>query len=139
MRYVAGLLFDKEEKEVLLIKKIKPAWQKGKLNGVGGKIEAGESPKYAMMREFQEEAGILIVDWKRFAIIKGDWGEVHFFYQFIDDKNKPYSVEEEKIAWYPIRSLSNYPCIPNINWLVPMALNMCNVAEYSYEIKELPW
>jgi 8-oxo-dGTP pyrophosphatase MutT (NUDIX family) len=30
--------------EVLLIEKQKPAWQRGKLNGVGGKIEPGENP-----------------------------------------------------------------------------------------------
>jgi 8-oxo-dGTP diphosphatase len=42
-QYVLGFLFDPSQKDVVLIKKLKPEWQKGKLNGVGGKIEEGES------------------------------------------------------------------------------------------------
>ena len=43
MKYVAGFLFSNDYKYVALIKKEKPAWQKGKLNAIGGKIELGES------------------------------------------------------------------------------------------------
>lgn len=42
---------------VLLIRKLRPAWQAGRLNGVGGKVEFGESPDEAMAREFREETG----------------------------------------------------------------------------------
>ncbi len=38
-RYVAGLMFSKDEKYVALVIKNKPDWQKGLLNGIGGKIE----------------------------------------------------------------------------------------------------
>ena len=44
MNYCAGFLFDPEKELVVLIEKQKPAWQKGKLNAVGGKIEQGETP-----------------------------------------------------------------------------------------------
>lgn len=54
-RYVLGFMFDHEEKHVLLIWKNRPKWQAGKLNGIGGKIEAGETPLQAMEREFTEE------------------------------------------------------------------------------------
>ncbi len=39
---VAGFLFDESRERVVLIKKQKPEWQSGRLNGVGGKIEPGE-------------------------------------------------------------------------------------------------
>lgn len=56
----------------LLIRKTHPEWQKGKLNGIGGKIEKKEkltsngivdhwlleTPFEAMIREFHEETGI---------------------------------------------------------------------------------
>ena len=42
--YVVGLLFSPDRNTVVLINKTKPDWQAGKLNGVGGKIEEGESP-----------------------------------------------------------------------------------------------
>jgi len=35
---VVGFLFDNFSENVLLIKKNRPAWQKDRLNGVGGKI-----------------------------------------------------------------------------------------------------
>lgn len=44
---------------VLLIEKQRPEWQKGRLNGVGGKIEPGEADSSAMIREFAEETGLM--------------------------------------------------------------------------------
>lgn len=56
-RFVLGFCFDIGYHNVLLIEKNRPPWQAGKLNGIGGKIEEGESPSGAMVREFQEETG----------------------------------------------------------------------------------
>jgi NTP pyrophosphohydrolases including oxidative damage repair enzymes len=63
-RYCLGFAFH-PVKGVVLIRKNRPEWQAGKLNGVGGKIEAGESPEQAMAREFEEETGYHTVssDW----------------------------------------------------------------------------
>lgn len=58
--YVVGYAFRSDYGAVALIEKRKPAWQAGKLNGIGGKIEPGESPEAAMSREFLEEAGLLV-------------------------------------------------------------------------------
>jgi len=58
--FVCGFLFDPTGTRVALIKKARPDWQKGKLNGVGGHIEKGESAIGAMMREFHEETLTLI-------------------------------------------------------------------------------
>ena len=56
--YVCGFLFSPDRSRVLLIRKRRPAWQAGRLNGVGGKVEAGEALYHAMRREFREEAGL---------------------------------------------------------------------------------
>lgn len=53
--YVLGFLFSNFD--VALIKKTHPEYQKGKLNGIGGKIEPRETPLEAMEREFFEETG----------------------------------------------------------------------------------
>ena len=60
MKYVVGYCFDPYFEHVVLIEKARPEWQAGKLNGVGGKIEPKETPRRAMVREFQEEAGVYI-------------------------------------------------------------------------------
>ena len=56
-KYVLGFLFDADGQHVALIIKARPAWQRGKLNGIGGKILPGETPLRAMTREFAEETG----------------------------------------------------------------------------------
>lgn len=40
-KYVLGFMFSTEDRgqKVALIKKLKPKWQAGLLNGIGGKIE----------------------------------------------------------------------------------------------------
>ncbi len=54
--YVVGFVIHADG-PMLLLKKARPAWQKGRLNGVGGHIEPGETPLTAMEREFAEEIG----------------------------------------------------------------------------------
>lgn len=55
-RYVLGFAMDRDY--VLLLRKARPAWQAGLLNGVGGKVEAYDtSISDAMSREFAEETG----------------------------------------------------------------------------------
>jgi hypothetical protein len=41
--------------EAVLMEKTKPAWQKGKLNGVSGKAEPGELYQMSMAREAIEK------------------------------------------------------------------------------------
>lgn len=63
INYVVGFVFDEYNKRVLLIKKNRPEWQVGKYNGVGGKVEDNETPYEAMVRECEEECGLLLYNW----------------------------------------------------------------------------
>lgn len=59
--FTLGFVFDVSLNYVLLIKKNRgPSFNIGKWNGIGGKIELGESPRGCVSREFHEEAGIYI-------------------------------------------------------------------------------
>jgi hypothetical protein len=69
--YVAGFLFRENKTQVALIEKQRPAWQKGKLNGIGGRVEIDETPREAMKREFKEEAGADISQWRAFCYLQG--------------------------------------------------------------------
>ena len=60
------LLFIVKDGQILLAMK-KRGFGAGKWNGVGGKIEAGESIEQALVRECQEEVGVTPRNWKQVA------------------------------------------------------------------------
>ena len=125
-RYVAGFLFSPDLGQVVLIKKNKPEWQKGLLNGVGGKIEDGETPHDAMVREFKEEAGLETDKWNRFTELTGkDWS-VDFFYRVEEDIDRFYEVHttsDEEIVKIDIENIPFRRTISNLQWLIPMAID----------------
>jgi len=121
--YVAGFLFDRTHERVLLIRKNRPTWQAGRLNGGGGHIEPGESASAAMQREFVEEAGLKL-DWGgHFATVKGPWGSVKFFRTFADTPFAlVHSRTDERIEKHMIKNLPWDQCLPNLSWLIPLGL-----------------
>lgn len=126
--YVCGFAFSGDDATVWLIQKQRPDWQKGLLNGIGGHIEPGEAPEKAMEREFYEEAGIVLSDWKCFAIIRGNeadgepW-EVQFYWTEIPEGMKPEAKTDEPLQEVAIFELQDAHTVPNVQWLIPMALN----------------
>lgn len=121
--YSAGFLFNRNRSEVVLIEKNKPEKFKGMLNAVGGKIEEGETPLQCMIREFKEETGADVNDWKEFVLLKNKNYEVHFFVAEADDTlfYSVKSITDEKVGTYMV-SEEAMCCnvIPNIRWLLMM-------------------
>jgi 8-oxo-dGTP diphosphatase len=126
--YVCGFLFSPDRSRVLLIRKRRPAWQAGKLNGLGGKIEPGESPLDAMRREFREEAAAEVPDWQEVIILNGPddagsgrgWAG-HFFRAFGDLDGARALTDEE----LEVHRTSPLPpdLIPNLRWMIPLMLD----------------
>lgn len=121
--YVVGFYFDNSRDNVLLIRKKRPAWQAGKLNGVGGHIEAGELPKEAMIREFREETELHVFEWRQFCTLTGPSYRVYFFTAFGRHVSAGCPTDEVP-KWYPVVGIMRMPTlIPNLRWLIPMALD----------------
>ncbi|MDB6017710.1 MAG: hypothetical protein JWR19_2199 [Pedosphaera sp.] len=123
-QYCLGFLFDPHAQHVVLIEKLKPAWMAGKWNGVGGKLERGESPLQAMQREFKEEAGLDIPGWRPFCDLTGDWGVCYCFHDFVLYRTllKVQTMESEKVRLHCVDRLPK-EIVPNLRWLIPMALS----------------
>jgi 8-oxo-dGTP diphosphatase len=123
--YVLGFMFSSEKERVVLIKKTKPEWQAGFLNGIGGKIEEGESPIDAMVREFHEEADVITYNWTPFAVMTNSQFTVHCFKTttVIIDEVKSKTEEEVVVVFVDEIGIGLHTVIPNLHWLIPMALD----------------
>lgn len=123
-QYVVGFYFV-EQNNVVLIRKLRPEWQAGKLNGVGGLVEPGESPQDAMVREFREEAGkaVPLEQWNFFAVLRCADCDVHFFCA-LGVFTGVQTATDERIEFIDARELSERnDILPNLRWLIPLALN----------------
>ncbi len=123
IKHVLGFLFTEDRQQVVLIHKNKPEWQAGKWNGVGGKIEGEESPHEAIVREFEEEAGVWIRNWQAECTLKAPENVVFVFSAFSNlarcVKSKTIEpVELQRVAYLPGR----VDLVPNLHYLIPMCL-----------------
>lgn len=129
-KYVVGFLFDKSIELVVLIEKQKPEWQKNKWNGVGGKIETEETPLQAMVREFKEEAGLEINDWRQYCIICGNNFEIYIFYSIVEAEHlmRVRTMTDENIGVWSLARVNiwNFPLLPDMRWILPMAIVAIN-------------
>lgn len=113
-RYSLGFAFDLfgNIPKVALVTKSKPANQAGKLNGVGGHIEPGETPIIAMDREWREETGIrpngYTSDWVPVEV-RGDGRhyELNIFAAFAESRYPIEALPGEPVAWYALDDLAN--------------------------------
>lgn len=122
-QYVCGFYFCNDS--VVLIRKNKPDWQSGKLNGVGGALEPDEYPIDAMRREFREEASkhTSVLDWRFFALLRTNDCEIHF-YAAHGTASGVSSGTDESIYFVPVHEIATHPVVlPNLRWLIPLALN----------------
>src|ERR1700691_1852233 len=125
--YVVGFLFDPDRRDVLLIQKTLPAWQVGRLNGIGGHIDPHEKPLDAMAREFAEEAGVSGLSWEPVSILSGDQFCVHFFAAFDASIYKAWTVTDEKVLVERVAGLCRRPLLPNLALMIALALDQSGI------------
>ncbi len=63
---LATLIYVRSEGRTLMVhRNRKPGdWHEGRHNGLGGKLEPGESPEQCMQRELLEESGLTALTWR---------------------------------------------------------------------------
>lgn len=141
-RYVAGFMFDQEMQYVALIRKQKPEWQRGFLNGIGGHIEKTDSDALAaMVREFEEETGLHTSrhQWSQYAEMNGtDWTVI--FFAALGDLNSVRTTSEETVEIVDISAVytKTRTMIENLPWLIALAIDNLADGRPKYATIEYP-
>ncbi len=134
-RYCLGFAFDESCNNVLLIRKNKPEWQRGLLNGVGGHVEEAESQAAAMVREAKEETGLLLL-WRWVCVLQGinrdnPW-RMHVYAavaanDVLNAATHVHKCSEGELQFWPVMLVGNHPRkILNLEWLIPLCQQTLN-------------
>jgi len=121
-----AFIFNKDLTKVLLIKKKKPVYHAGMLNGLGGKLEPGETHLECVIREIEEEAGFITQkkDWIKVGFLTWSIWRVSVWTGVYDSsQEKTTNFPEEGVGWHDARSLSNN-VIENLHWLIPLCIDV---------------
>jgi 8-oxo-dGTP pyrophosphatase MutT (NUDIX family) len=76
-----------------------------------------------MRREFKEETGVEIEDWREFLQLSGSSFCVHMFVAFSLHAYTVKSMEKEKVKVYKVKRLNFNKTIENLRWIIPLALD----------------
>ncbi|NPA40444.1 MAG: (deoxy)nucleoside triphosphate pyrophosphohydrolase [Thermodesulfobacteria bacterium] len=108
MLVVAGVL--KRGDEVFLVKRPLNKKHGGKWEFPGGKVEKGEKPEDAIVRELKEELGIEVEVKREVARIKhsyGDGPEVELILFEVESEKEPEVLEAEEGRWIRLKEVGS--------------------------------
>ena len=128
-------LLKKDDKILLALKK--RGFGAGKYNGVGGKLENGESPEEAMIRECSEEIGVKPTEYEKVGYIyfdeyyKGNKEQVAF-HLYVATKWDGVVVESDEMEpkWFSISEIPYDEMFPDDQYWLPLVLDGKKIKAY---------
>lgn len=121
--YVLGFAFGHTKETVVLVRKNRPDWQLGKLNGIGGHVEPTDSTMLdAVQREFEEETGLLVDSWAHYITMRNKAWRVFVFRAYNVEVSNVRTLTDERVEVHPVLRLPTN-VLSNLRWLIPLALD----------------
>lgn len=108
---VAGIIFNQDKSQIFITRRPDNLHKGGYWEFPGGKVEAGESKEQAMIRELEEEIGIVVTQQTLFQHLEYDYPEKSLMFDFMvvhQFENTPYGREGQQGEWVEIDALSRY-------------------------------
>lgn len=113
-----------KEPKFLVVRKHRPAWQRGRLNLVGGHVEENEDAFFAATRELHEETGLIGSDWLQVGAVRGFDFHIDCYTTNVKFEDpKPREGETEEVFWTTFSDIKDNPrLMPNLKAMIPMML-----------------
>ena len=107
---VVSYLIDQKENKVLLIERLSSSNDLGvnKIAGIGGKLQQGETADEALVRDVQEETGLIITKFKEMGRVvflfpnNTKWNQDVAVYVGTEWQGEPTESKESRPSWFPI-------------------------------------
>ena len=126
----------KKDNKILLAKK-KRGFGTGKYNGVGGKIEQGETIEQAMIRETKEEINVIPTKYEKVGIMefdeyyKGNKQKLVFYlYMVYEWEGSPCETDEMYPEWFNINDIPYDKMFPDDKYWLPLILEGNKIKAY---------
>lgn len=139
---VLGFIFNDTLNKVLLILKKRPIYQAGFMNGIGGKVEEGETQLEALKREVFEECNLEIEQtrWNKIGDFGGtDHWNVGVFFSVLSDEelSRAYTKTDENIIFLSVREVGEveHNMFYNTRGFIFLILESIQNPEHKYNIK----
>jgi 8-oxo-dGTP diphosphatase len=129
--YVLGFICDKNKEKFLLLRKNRPKYQEGFLNGIGGKVENNESYIECMIRETKEEIlyknkGFITYadNWEHITIFSFETGSVVCYVLYSDCDFTLFSEgEDQLVEIHEIKNIDYKECLPPLEDVLNLIIN----------------
>ncbi len=104
------------------MRRTRPAWQAGRVNALGGRLQPGESAVAAARREVREECGVDVAEWREVLVWEDAEYVMHVMRGVSELALEARTIEDQEVFLADVRALPDN-VIDNLRWLVPLALD----------------
>ncbi len=117
-----AFLFTEDRRQVVLMRRTRPAWQAGRVNGLGGALLEGEQVMAAARREVREESGVDVGGWVEVLVWEDAEYRMHVVRAVSELARAARTMEDQEVFLAEVHALPAN-VIGNLRWLVPLALD----------------
>lgn len=121
---VAGIIFNRDQTEVLLALRKPEQHQGDRWEFPGGKVDSGETYHQALVRELDEEIGISVKQCRARAVVEHTYSDKRVrlhFWDVTDFDGEPDGCEGQLLKWVALSELNDYQ-FPDANKVIVDAL-----------------